>query len=88
MRPYLSFTAALRAAETEAVDIAILDVNLTGVLSYPIAEVLQARGIPFVLTSGYGEGAAPPDHPDWQTCVKPFTTETLTHALILALQRH
>lgn len=86
--PHISFVAALHAAEIEEVDVAILDVNLAGVLSYPIGEALQARGIPFLLTSGYGDAAAPPEHPDWPTCSKPFSTETLTSALSRALASH
>lgn len=85
--PYMSFETGMNAAETEAVDVAVLDVNLAGALSYPIAETLVARGIPFVLTSGYGDSAAPPEHPNWLTCTKPFTTETLTEALRSALTR-
>jgi DNA-binding response OmpR family regulator len=85
--PFIAFTAALQAADTEAVDLAILDVNLAGVLSYPIAEALEARGIPFVLTSGYGDHAAPPEHPGWPTCSKPFTSDTLTSAITAALGR-
>lgn len=46
--PYISFAKALQAAEIEAVDVAILDVNLAGVLCYPIGDVLKTRGIPFV----------------------------------------
>lgn len=82
--PHVSFAAALYAAETEAIDVAILDVNLAGVQSYPIGDVLQTRGIPFVLASGYAE-AAPPEHPNWLTCSKPVTTETLTASLAAAL---
>ena len=35
------------------IDAAILDVNLGGVLAYPVADMLIARKIPFVFTSGY-----------------------------------
>ena len=36
-------------------DLAVLDVNLRGELSYPIAEQLQAMGVPFVFCTGYEE---------------------------------
>lgn len=32
---------------------AVIDINLAGELSYPIAELLRERHIPFVFTSGY-----------------------------------
>jgi hypothetical protein len=77
----VTFTTALRAAETAA----ILDVNLAGGILYPIGEALEARGIPFVLTSGYGDGAAPRQHPGWPTCRKSFTTYRLASALTAAV---
>jgi two-component SAPR family response regulator len=80
--PHITLGTGMDEAKTEAIDIAVLDVNLAGKQSYPIAEALVARGIPFVLASGYGEGGAPPDHPEWPVCAKPFTPQTLTSALV------
>jgi hypothetical protein len=34
----------------------LLDVNLRGQLSYPVADALDAKGIPYAFTSGYGAG--------------------------------
>jgi CheY-like chemotaxis protein len=34
-------------------DVVVLDVNLNGQLSFPIAEVVRQRGIPFIFASGY-----------------------------------
>ena len=79
--PHLSLAAGLAAARTQEVDLAILDVNLAGERSYPIGEALAARGIPFVLTSGYGDDAAPQDHPDWPVCSKPFASDILVATL-------
>jgi CheY-like chemotaxis protein len=79
--PYDRVPAALEAARTLALDAAILDVNLAGTKVYPVAEVLAARGIPFILLSGYGPGAAPPEHASWQVCSKPFRPEQLIAAL-------
>jgi CheY-like chemotaxis protein len=75
--PYDRVPAALEAARTLALDAAVLDVNLAGTKVYPVAEVLSARGIPFLLLSGYGSEAAPLEHPSWQVCGKPFKTEQL-----------
>ena len=79
--PHPTYAAAMDAAQTEAVDLALLDVNLGGAFSYPIGEVLAGRRIPFVLMSGYGDSAAPPEHRDWPICGKPFARETLEAAL-------
>ena len=59
------------------VDGAILDVNLHGAKSYPIAEALAARSIPCVFTSGYGADALDPSYRDWPRCEKPFNQDTL-----------
>ena len=45
---------ALKLASAEQIDVAVLDINLGGERSYPVAEKLQARGIPFIFSSGYG----------------------------------
>jgi two-component sensor histidine kinase/DNA-binding response OmpR family regulator len=41
----------------EEIDAAILDVNLGGESVYPVAEMLSARGIPFVFMTGYGSAS-------------------------------
>ncbi|MDG2535815.1 response regulator [Sphingomonas sp. HITSZ_GF] len=45
-------------AESGGFDAAILDINLGGERSTPIAEALRQRGVPFAFASGYG---VPPD---------------------------
>jgi hypothetical protein len=36
-------------------DAAMLDVNLNGNKSYPVADALAARGVPFVFSTGYSD---------------------------------
>jgi DNA-binding response OmpR family regulator len=74
-------TSALEAARTEIIDLAVLDVNLAGSKVYPVANVLEGRGIPFLLLSGYGKTAVPNDHPEWRVCSKPFRPEELVAML-------
>jgi PAS domain S-box-containing protein len=52
--PFSTLSGALRAAHGNDVDFAILDVNLAGEWVYPVADVLAARGIPFIFVTGYG----------------------------------
>lgn len=47
---------ALEMAQVERIDAAILDVNLNEQTSYPVADLLQQRGIPFLFATGYAEG--------------------------------
>lgn len=41
------------AAVTQRIDVALLDINVRGELVSPLAHELQARGVPFVVTSAY-----------------------------------
>ena len=51
--PASSVNQALAMIDAEAIDAAVLDVNLNGQMSYPIADALAARGVPFVFSTGY-----------------------------------
>jgi CheY-like chemotaxis protein len=51
---------ALRLAEEEALDGAILDINLNGERCFPIALALRQRGVPFVFLTGYDDEAIIP----------------------------
>ena len=44
---------ALVAAKETDYDAAILDINLGDGMAYPVAEILAARGVPFVFVTGY-----------------------------------
>lgn len=50
-----SVAGAINSIEKDTPELAILDYNLGTETSDPVASVLKARGIPFVLASGYGE---------------------------------
>jgi CheY-like chemotaxis protein len=76
---------ALEAARTVAFDVAILDVNLNGQTIVPVAEALDARGMPFVFATGYGELNLPEAFRDRPTLKKPFQMEGLVRTLEIAL---
>jgi PAS domain S-box-containing protein len=44
---------AIKLADRTAIDGAVLDINLGEVVSFPVAEKLAGRGIPFVFMTGY-----------------------------------
>lgn len=60
---------------------AILDVNLGGVASEPIAERLSRSGIPFVFATGYGKAGVKETYRHVATLKKPFTQDLLAQAL-------
>jgi DNA-binding response OmpR family regulator len=47
--------------EAEALDGAMLDLNLNGELCFPVARALAARGVPFLFLTGYEAGAIIPE---------------------------
>lgn len=75
---------ALAAAKTGAIDVAILDLSLGGVLTYPVADVLAQRGIPFVFATGYGSSGLKEAYADRPALQKPFVQQALGDAIALA----
>lgn len=73
--------AALKLAQSEHIDAAILDINLAGTQVFPAADALRLRGIPFLFTSGYGENGLPPEYQQWPMLQKPYGVERLREAL-------
>ncbi len=74
---------ALQFIERDGVtlDAAVLDINLHGQRSYPIADKLAARGIAFVFTTGYDGGALDEAYRGYPRCSKPFQPQALLAAL-------
>lgn len=72
---------ALAVARDERLDGALLDVNLNGRLVYPVAEVLQERGIPFAFTTGYAGIDLPLKYRAMLRVQKPATLARLTQVV-------
>jgi CheY-like chemotaxis protein len=68
------------AAEAE-VDAAILDVNLAGERSFPVADLLADRGIPFLFATGYGLHGIEERFRGCTVLQKPFRSAELREAL-------
>ena len=62
-------------------DTVVLDINLHGQPSYPIADALIARDIQFVFMTGYGAGALEAAYRGYPRCEKPFEQKALLAAL-------
>jgi CheY-like chemotaxis protein len=69
---------ALRLATEEPIDAAVLDINIQGGSSYPVADLLTERGIPYVFCSGYGEWALEERYRERPRLTKPFTSGELS----------
>ncbi|MCD6074295.1 MAG: response regulator [Rhodospirillales bacterium] len=69
-------------------DCAVLDINLHGLKSYPIADALKAHNIPFVFTTGYSGEAIPDAYRSFPRCEKPFDPDRLIAILATSKQQH
>ena len=52
--PVATLADGLAQTEDDGIDAVVLDANLRGESSAPIAEQLHRRGTPFILATGYG----------------------------------
>jgi two-component sensor histidine kinase len=69
------------AALDEAIDAAVLDVNLDGVFVYPLADQLCARGVPLVFVTGYEADRLEPRFASAPILAKPVEASALAEAL-------
>ncbi len=72
---------ALAMIEAEAVDAVVLDVNLNGEKSYPVADALAARGVPFVFSTGYDKDSLLDDYRSVPVLQKPYQPTELIDEL-------
>lgn len=79
------YDIGLEFAESGQLDLAILDMNVHGVLSFPIAYVLRQRGIPFIFASGYGERGLIDGFRDSRVLTKPYSYESLVQMVTSAV---
>lgn len=77
---------ALAASARGGFDVAMLDINLNGVASLPVADLLKNRGTPFIFTTGYGAGGCG-GHGDVPLVTKPYRMGDIEAALALATGR-
>lgn len=84
--PASTVDEALALAEGEGIDAALLDLNLHGASSAPVAARLEARGIPIVFATGYGKGDGK-DSVGRYVLGKPYTQEKLAAQLCCALEQ-
>ena len=73
--------SAIEQALTLQLDLALLDVNLAGELSYPAAEILRSRGVPFMFVTGYGANGRPDHLRDVPVLPKAFDARSLADAI-------
>lgn len=74
--------SAMAIVEAGGFDAAILDVNLAGgEQSWPVADALAERGVPFILATGGSGDMVVERHRDRPVLAKPFTLDAVERAL-------
>lgn len=63
------------------IEAAIIDVNLGGVASFPLADKLRILGVPFLFSTGYGAEGIPERFRDVQLLGKPYRRDDIHAAL-------
>lgn len=85
--PVGSVEGALAAIEAGQIDAAVLDVRLQSEDSYPVAERLQERDIPFLFITGYSSGDIADRYRSHACLQKPFSSRGLLEAVTGMLER-
>ena len=75
---------AMRLANELPIDLAIIDVNLNGEQTYPLATLLASRQIPFVFATGYGADGLQEEWRNIPVLQKPFQLIELAEAIVRA----
>ena len=79
--PAVSVDQALSMIATQRLDAAVLDVNLSGQMSYPVADALLAHGTPFVFSTGYTSNRLQEGYRTFPALQKPYHVSELHEAL-------
>ncbi|ETX10773.1 hypothetical protein OCH239_21335 [Roseivivax halodurans JCM 10272] len=84
--PAHSVSEALDLLNEAEVDAGLLDVNLRGETSYPIADAMAEKGLPFAFLSGYTSDQLRPGFQECPLLSKPITIGALRDRLSLLLR--
>jgi CheY-like chemotaxis protein len=79
--PAPNMAAARELIEAQAFDVAIMDIHIRGERVFPLCDALAAKGVPFLLTSGYADWQIPEKWKDRPRLQKPYTIDAVEAAL-------
>lgn len=79
--PAPNMASARQILDEEQFDAAIVDIHIRGERVFPLCEMLEARNIPFVLSSGYADWQMPDKWEDRPRLQKPYTLEQVEEVL-------
>lgn len=76
-----TLTQALDLARNAEFDAALLDINLNGENSFPVAAALEKRRIPYAFVTGYGRQMVPEAYASAPLLTKPYARDDLIRVL-------
>jgi CheY-like chemotaxis protein len=79
--PAPNMAAARELVEAGEFDGALIDIHIRGERVFPLCEMLQAQGLPFVFTSCYADWQMPDKWQDRPRLQKPYTIDQVEEAL-------
>jgi len=71
----------------DGLDAVLLDLDLHGEMTYPVADLLRERRIPFVFTTGYSSAVVDDRYRHHPRCEKPISISTMLSTLGASLAR-
>lgn len=83
--PAPTLAAARELIASGGFDVAVVDVHIRGERAFSLCETLESQGIPFVLTSGYGDWQVPEHWAERPRLQKPYGLNGVRDALRTAL---
>ena len=79
--PAPNLAAARELIEEQDFDAALVDIHIRGERVFGLCEMLEAKGVPFILTSGYADWQVPEKLEQRPRLQKPYTMEQVEKAL-------
>jgi CheY-like chemotaxis protein len=79
--PAPNMAAARECVETAEIDAALIDVHIRGERAFALCDMLDARGIPFAMTSGYADWQVPEKWEHAPRLPKPYTVDQVERVL-------
>ena len=79
--PTRDLATGLAAIRDKRIDCAILDINLRGLMAFPLANELRARDIPVIFATGYDASTIPAELADVVRLEKPVDLAALCRAI-------
>jgi DNA-binding response OmpR family regulator len=86
--PFGKLSEATAAAANEEIDGAILDINIKGKMVYPVADILAARGVPFLFVTGYASAGIETRFAQALLLQKPIEPEALRAGISGIIDAH